>query len=165
MRSAQSVMRGLLLYYLTSLLLFTTSLVDLTDGLEALLAPLLKIGLPINAFIMVLVIGFKFVPIFVAEVERLTKAQSARGVRFDQGNFIQRAFKLGPLLIPLFVSGFQRAETLATAMEARCYGGAVRGWRRSKRRELRLKRFDVLALISTLAFCVVVLVVNVWAMF
>src|SRR5947209_2412441 len=159
-RSGQAVVRGLLLYYLTSLLLFTTSLVDLTDGLEALLTPLQKIGLPTNAFIMVLVIGFKFVPIFVTEVERLTKAQSARGVRCDKGNFIQRALKLGSLLITLFVSGFRRGETLATAMEARCYGGAIRSWRRSKRRELRLQRFDVLALLATLIFCAVTVVVN-----
>jgi len=93
----------------------------------------------------------------------LIKAQSARGVRFDQGNFIQRAFKLGPLLVPLFLSGFRRAETLATAMEARCYGGAMRGWRRSKRRELHFKRFDVLALALTIIFCAVTVIVNLVA--
>src|SRR5256714_275363 len=161
-RSALIMARVLFLYYLTSMLMFVTSLVDLTDGSEALLSPLQKLGIPVNAFIMVLVIAFKFVPIFVAEVERLIKAQAARGVRFDKGNFIQRAIKLGPLLIPLFISGFRRAEALATAMEARCYGG-VRGWRRSKRRELRFKRFDVLALALTIIFCTVTVIVNLVA--
>src|SRR5260221_6225267 len=102
------------------MLMFTTSLIDLTDGSEVLLSPLQRIGVPVNAFVMVLVIAFKFVPIFVGEIERLIKAQSARGVRFDQGNFIQRTLKLAPLLIPLFVSGFKRAESLSIAMEARC---------------------------------------------
>lgn len=161
-RSALIMVRVLFLYYLASMLMFITSLIDLTDGSEALLSPLQKLGIPVNAFIMVLVIAFKFVPIFVTEVERLIKAQSARGVRFDKGNFIQRAMKLGPLLIPLFISGFRRAEALATAMEARCYGG-VRGWRRSKRRELHFKRFDVVALALTIIFCAVTVFVNLVA--
>jgi energy-coupling factor transport system permease protein len=154
------MIRVLFLYYLAEMLMFTTSLIDLTDGSEALLSPLQRFGIPVNAFIMVLVIAFKFVPIFVGEVERLIKAQSARGVRFDQGNLVKRAMKLGPLLIPLFISGFRRAETLAVAMEARCYGGAIRGWRRSKRRELRMQRFDVLALLCMLIFCALTVVVN-----
>jgi energy-coupling factor transport system permease protein len=161
--SAQAIVRALFLYYLTALLLFTTSLVDLTDGMEALLSPLQRLGLPVNAFIMVLVIAFKFVPILVAEVERLTKAQAARGVRFDKGNFIQRALKMGPLLIPLFLSGFRRSEMLAMAMEARCYGGGRRGWRRSKRRELRFERFDMLALFFVVAFCIIAVLVNIAA--
>ena len=163
LHSAAAIVRALFLYYLTALLLFTTSLVDLTDGMEALLSPLQKLGLPVNAFIMVLVIAFKFVPILVGEVERLTKAQAARGVRFDSGNFIQRALKIGPLLIPLFLSGFRRSEVLAMAMEARCYGGGRRGWRRSKRRQLHIERFDVLALSFVLAFCIVAVLVNIFA--
>lgn len=165
LHSATATLRALFLYYLTSMLLFTTSLVDLTDGMEALLSPLQKLRVPVNAFVMVLVIGFKFVPIFVAEAERLMKAQAARGVRFDKGNFIQRAFKIGPLLIPLFVSGYRRAEILSIAMEARCYGGGSRGWRRSKRRELRFKRYDALAMVLVVAFCVVTIAVNVVAPF
>jgi energy-coupling factor transport system permease protein len=159
------MIRVLFLYYLASMLMFTTSLIDLTDGSEVLLSPLQKIGIPVNAFVMVLVIAFKFVPIFVAEVERLIKAQSARGVRFDQGNLFKRAMKLGPLLIPLFISGFRRAETLSVAMEARCYGGAIRGWRRSKRRELRFQRFDVLALLCTVIFCAITVVVNLLVLY
>ena len=162
-RNSLLMVRVIFLYYLASMLMFVTSLVDLTDGSEALLSPLQKLGIPVNAFIMVLVIAFKFVPIFVAEIERLIKAQSARGVRFDKGNFIQRAIKLGPLLIPLFLSGFRRAEALSIAMEARGYAGAVRGWRRSKRREMHLQRFDRLALVFTIMFCIVTIIVNLVA--
>ena len=142
--------------------MFTTSLVDLTDGLGALLAPLQRLGLPINAFVMVLVIALKFVPIFITEIERLIKAQTARGVRFDQGNFVQRTIKLAPLLIPLFVSGFKRAQALSIAMEARCYG--VRpGWKRSKRQALTFGRFDALVLLITIVARILMLSVNFFA--
>jgi energy-coupling factor transport system permease protein len=163
-RSGLTIIRILFSYYFASMLLFTTSLVDLTDGSEALLSPLQKIGIPVNPFIMVLVIAFKFVPIFVAEIERLVKAQAARGVRFDQGNFIQRTMKLAPLLIPLFISGFKRAETLSTAMEARCYGNH-QGWRRSKRRTLTFTRFDAFVLVFTVVVCIVAILVNIFAPF
>ena len=164
-RNLLIMVRVIFLYYLSSMLMFATSLVDLTDGSEALLSPLQKLGIPVNAFIMVLVIAFKFVPIFVAEIERLIKAQSARGVRFDKGNFLQRATKLGPLLIPLFLSGFRRAEALSIAMEARGYAGAVRGWRRSKRRQMHLQRFDTVALVFIIMFCVVTIIVSLSAPF
>jgi energy-coupling factor transport system permease protein len=157
--SILTIIRVLFLYYLVSMLTFTTSLVDLTDGSEALLAPLQRIGIPISALVMVMVIAFKFVPIFVTEVERLMKAQTARGVRFDQGNFIQRTMKIAPLMVPLFISGFKRASVLSTAMEARCYGNH-KGWRRSKRRELHFERFDAVVLISTVLFCIITLLVN-----
>ena len=162
--STIAMVRVLFLYYFVSMLMYTTSLVDLTDGLEALLSPLQRIGLPVNAFIMILVIGLKFVPIFIGEVERLIKAQSARGVRFDQGNVFQRSMKLAPLFIPLFVSGFKRAQVLSTAMEARCYG--VRpGWKRSKRRALRMIRSDVLALLVTLFICALMVMISLIAPF
>ena len=156
------MLRVFVLFYLTTMLSFTMSLVDMTDGAEALLSPLQRIGIPVNAFVMVLIIAFKFVPIFVTEIERLMKAQAARGVRFDQGNFIQRTLKLAPLLIPLFVSGFKRAEVLSTAMEARCYGGRP-GWRRSKRREHHFERFDAIVLTITLTTCVVTVLVNIFS--
>jgi energy-coupling factor transport system permease protein len=158
--STIAMIRVLFLYYFVSMLMFTTSLVDMTDGLGALLSPLERIGLPVNAFVMVLVIGLKFVPIFLGEIERLIKAQSARGIRFDQGNLIQRWLKLAPLFVPLFVSGFKRAQVLSTAMEARCYG--VRpGWKRSKRRALHLIRFDALSLIITVISCVLMVMISV----
>lgn len=158
-------LRVFLLYYLASMILFTTSLLDLTNGLEALFSPLEKVGLPMNKFVMILVIAFKFVPIFVAQAERLVKAQTARGVRFDKGNFIQRTVRIGSLFIPLFISGFQRAESLSVAMEARCYGGDLRGWRRSKRRALHYSRYDILVLVFTIAFCIVTIIVNIVAPF
>jgi energy-coupling factor transport system permease protein len=158
------MIRVFFLYYLASMLLFTTSLVDLTDGLDALLSPLQKIGIPVGAFTMVLVVALKFVPIFVTEIERLIKAQTARGVRFDQGNVFERARKLAPLMIPLFVSGFQRARALSTAMEARCYGGRP-GWRRSKRRALTFTHFDALALTFTLVACIVTIIANIFVPF
>lgn len=162
-RSALIMVRVVFLYYIVSMLMFTTSLIDLTDGSEALLSPLQRIGIPANAFVMVLVIAFKFVPIFINELERLIKAQTARGVRFDRGNFIQRVMKLGPLWIPLFLSGYRRAEALSIAMEARCYGGAIRGWRRSKRRLMRFQRFDIWSMVIVVVFCFVAVVVNIIA--
>ena len=165
-RSSTLIMtRVFFLYYLASMLMFTTSLVDLTDGSEVLLSPLERIGLPINNIVMVFVIAFKFVPIFIAEIERLIKAQTARGVRFDKGNVIKRAMKVGPLLVPLFLSGFRRAEALTIAMEARCYGAGRRGWRRSKRREMHFTRPDMLVLICTIVFCIATFIVNFIAPF
>jgi energy-coupling factor transport system permease protein len=163
--SGLTIIRILLLFYLASMLLFTTSLVDLTDGSEALLAPVQKLGLPVNGLIMVLVIAFKFVPILVAEIERLIKAQTARGASFSRGSIAQRMASFGSLLVPLFVSAFRRAEALTIAMEARCYMGGLRGWRRSKRREMHLKRYDVLVLVFTIIFCVVTITVNFFAPF
>ena len=144
--------------------MFSTSIVDLTDGAEVLLSPLQRIGIPTSAFIMVLVVAFKFVPIFLVEVERLMKAQSARGVRFDKGNIFQRVGRIGALLIPLFISGFKRAETLSVAMEARGYGGRP-GWKRSKRRILQLHRFDIVALVLTVCVCGLAIALTFFAPF
>ena len=157
----QGMIRLFFLFYVTSMLTFTTSLVDLTSGLQALLSPLQRIGVPVNAFIMVLVIAFKFVPIFIAEIERLVKAQTARGVRFDEGNGIQRALKLAPLFVPLFVSGFKRAQVLSVAMDARCFGSRP-GWRRSTLRVLTFERFDALVLFATGVICIVMIAVNIF---
>jgi len=130
-----------------------------------LLSPLGRIGIPVTYIVMVFVIAFKFVPIFITEIERLIKAQTARGVRFDKGNFIRRAMNIGPLLIPLFLGGFRRAEALTVAMEARCYGAGRRGWRRSKRRALHFNRYDIWVLAFTIVFCIVTLIVNFVAPF
>jgi energy-coupling factor transport system permease protein len=155
--SALISLRVLFLYYFVNMLTFTTSLVDLADGSESLLSPLQRLGLPINEVVMVMVVALKFVPIFVAELERLIKAQTARGVRLDTGNFISRAFKIGPLLVPLFLNGFKRAENLTVAMEARGYRG---GKGRTKRRVLRLGWRDYLALPLLLLFCAAAFYVN-----
>lgn len=157
--SILTIIRVLFLYYLASMLTFTTSLVDLADGMEALGSPLQKIGIPVSALVMVVVIALKFVPIFVLEVERLMKAQTARGLNFDQGNLFQRVSKMMLLLIPLFVSAFLKVKVLTVSMEARCYG-AHRGWRRTKLRALHFERFDRCALILTIVVCIVLVVAN-----
>ena len=146
-----TVIRVLLLYYLTSMLMFTTTMMDLADGTEILLEPLKRLRVPVNELVMVMVVAIKFVPLLVAELERLVKAQTARGARFDQGNLIERARKLAPLLVPLFVSAFEHAEVLTTAMNARCYRG---GRGRTKRRVLNFRRADALALALALLFAV-----------
>ncbi len=165
LRSLVTCIRVVFLYYLVTLLTMTTSTVDLTDGLESLFSPFQRIGLPIQEFVMVLLIAFKFVPIFLSEAERLIKAQTARGMRFDQGNVFQKATRYGSLLLPIFLSGFRRSETLATAMEARCYAGGHRGWRRSKRRKLAFQRTDLLALFCLLACVLLIVMVNLLARF
>lgn len=142
--SAVISVRALLLYYFVNLLTFTTSLVDLSDGVESLLSPFQRIGLPVNEASLVIVVALKFVPIFVSELERLIKARAARGVQIDSGNFITRTLNLGPLLVPLILGGFKRAETLTVAMEARGYHG---GRGRTKLRQLRYGARDVVAVL------------------
>jgi len=151
------LVRVVLLYYITSMLMFTTTMMDLADGFEIMLNPLKRLRIPVNELVMVMVIAVKFVPLLVAELERLIKAQTARGARFDQGGLIQRARRLGPLLIPLFVSAFSRAEVLTTAMNARCYRG---GQGRTKRRVLTFQRADLLALALALLFALTAVVVS-----
>lgn len=136
--------RVLLLYYFTSTLMFTTALMDLADGVEIMLDPLKRLRVPVNELVMTFVIALKFVPLLVAELERLVKARAARGERFDQGNFVERGRRVGQVLIPLFVNALQRAEVLTTAMNARCYRG---GQGRTKRRVLTMGRADWLALL------------------
>jgi energy-coupling factor transport system permease protein len=151
------IVRVVLLYYWTSILMFTTSMMDLADGLEVMLDPLKRVRVPVNELVMVMVIAIKFVPLLVAEIERLIKAQTARGARFNQGSLTQRARKIGAILIPLFVNAFNRAETLTTAMNARCYRG---GRGRTKRRVLTFRRTDALALALALAFATGAMIVS-----
>ena len=103
-------LRVILLYYVTTMLMLTTSLVDLTNGLELIFGPLQRIGVPVNELVLVFVIAIKFVPIFIEEIERLARAQTARGVPFDEGGAISRARRIGRLLVPIFISGFARAD-------------------------------------------------------
>lgn len=145
------LVRVVLLYYLTTTLMFTTPLTDLAAGLEKTFSPL-KSLLPINELVMTLVIAIKFVPLLVAELERLVKAQAARGVALDQGGFVQRTRKLVPLLVPLFVNAFGRAEVVTQAMNARCYRG---GAGRTTRRLLQFRPTDGLALLLVAGMCVV----------
>jgi energy-coupling factor transport system permease protein len=152
--------RALMLFYLVSMLMLTTTMVDLTDGIESLLSPLQRIGVPIQETTMVMVVALKFVPIFFAELERLIKARAARGIAIDSGNIIKRALNTAPVLIPLILGGLRRAEALTVAMEARGYHG---GKGRTKLRQLRLRAGDVVALLLLAAVCAEVLLVNIRA--
>jgi energy-coupling factor transport system permease protein len=158
--STQVDLRVIFLYYLTSLLMLTTSLVDLADGAEALLRPLRRLGLPVHELVMVFVIALKFVPLLITEVERLSIAQATRGVRFGRGNPWQRIRALSGIIVPLFMSGLQRVEMLSTAMEARCYRAGYRGWRRSKLHALQWAGADSLALACCLLLCGLLVALN-----
>ena len=123
-RAVMMALRVIILIVGTSVLLtYTTSPISLTDGLEALLSPFKKIGLPVHTFAMMMSIALRFIPTLVEETEKIMNAQKSRGADFTSGSLAQRAKALIPLLVPLFVSSFKRAEELATAMECRCYRG------------------------------------------
>jgi len=136
-------LRVILLYYVTTMLMLTTSLVDLTNGLELIFGPLQRLKVPVNELVLVFVIAIKFVPIFIEEMERLARAQTARGVPFDEGGAITRARRIGRLLVPIFISGFARADTLTIAMNTRSYRG---GRYRTKFRQMHASPSDWLAL-------------------
>ena len=123
-RAVMMALRVMILIVGTSILLtYTTSPISLTDGLESLLSPLKKINLPVHTFAMMMSISLRFIPTLIEETEKIMNAQKSRGADFTSGSLAQRAKALIPLLVPLFVSSFKRAEELATAMECRCYRG------------------------------------------
>ena len=145
-------LRVIFLYYITTMLMLTTSLVDLTNGLELIFGPLQRLRVPVNELVLVFVIAIKFVPIFIEEVERLARAQTARGVPFDEGDAITRARRLGRLLVPIFIGGFHRADLLSVAMHTRCYRG---GRYRTKFRQMSAKASDWLTLALVIVWMVV----------
>jgi len=132
-------LRLVLLVSGTSILIFTTTPIELTDGLEYLLKPLSKLKVPTHELAMMLTIALRFIPTLLLETERLMKAQMARGADFESGNFLRRAKSFLPLIIPLFISAFRRADELALAMESRCYRG---GQGRSRLRTLKMRGAD-----------------------
>jgi energy-coupling factor transport system permease protein len=142
-------LRVVFLYYVTTMLMLTTSLVDLTNGLELIFGPLQRLRVPVNELVLVFVIAIKFVPIFIEEVERLARAQTARGVPFDEGGAFTRARRIGRLLVPIFISGFARADLLSTAMHTRSYRG---GRFRTKFRQMRAEPSDWLMLALIVAW-------------
>lgn len=146
--------RIVLLIAFSSLLTVTTSPIALTDGLEALLKPFSRIGVPAHELAMMMSIALRFIPTLLEEADKIMKAQMARGADFETGNFLQRARSLVPLLVPLFVSAFRRADELAMAMEARCYRG---GQGRTRLKQLKAVRRDYLALAATLLVAAVVI--------
>lgn len=126
----------------SSLMTFTTTPNQLTDGLEKLLWPLRRIKVPVHEISMMMSIALRFIPILLEETDKIMKAQMARGADFETGGILKRAKSLVPLLVPLFVSAFRRANDLAMAMEARCYRG---GEGRTKMKPLRYQRRDIMA--------------------
>ncbi|WP_160678916.1 energy-coupling factor transporter transmembrane component T [Clostridium sp. C8-1-8] len=126
----------------TSLLTLTTSPIELTDGIERLLNPFKKIGVPAHELAMMMTIALRFIPTLMDETDKIMKAQQARGADFESGNIIQKAKSLIPLLVPLFISSFRRADELAMAMEARCYRG---GEGRTRMKQLKYGGRDFVA--------------------
>ena len=140
-RAAFMAFRVVVLIVGTSVLLtYTTSPISLTDGIEALLKPLKYIGVPVHIFAMMMTIALRFIPTLIEETEKIMNAQKSRGADFTSGSLVKRAKALIPILIPLFVSSFKRAEELATAMECRCYRGDVN---RTKLVKLTFKTVDL----------------------
>ncbi|NBG88982.1 energy-coupling factor transporter transmembrane component T family protein [Isachenkonia alkalipeptolytica] len=127
----------------TSLLTLTTSPIALTDGIEHILNPFKRIGVPAHELAMMMTIALRFIPTLLEETDKIMKAQIARGADFESGNLISRAKGLVPLLVPLFISSFRRADELAMAMEARCYRG---GENRTRMKELKTQGSDYFAL-------------------
>ena len=135
------VIRILMLITGTFLLTYTTSPIALTDGLESLLGPLKKLRMPVHELSMMMCIAMRFIPTLIEETDKIMCAQKARGADFESGKLLDRVKALVPILVPLFISAFRRADELATAMECRCYHG---GEGRTKMKLLRYKRRDVL---------------------
>ncbi len=147
-------LRLILLIMGTSILTLTTSPILLTDGIEHLLKPFKKIGLPAHELAMMMTIALRFIPTLMEETEKIMKAQKARGADFESGNIIKRAKNLIPLLVPLFVSAFRRADDLAMAMESRCYRG---GENRTRMRQLIYRKNDYIVLfIFTVYFAAII---------
>ncbi len=142
------ILRIVMLIMGTFLLTYTTSPISLTDGLESLLSPLKKLRLPIHELAMMMSIALRFIPTLIEETDKIMSAQKARGADFESGNIFQRARVLVPILVPLFISAFRRADELATAMECRCYHG---GQGRTALHVLRYRAADIWVLLGFIA--------------
>ena len=142
------ILRIVMLIMGTFLLTYTTSPISLTDGLESLLSPLKKLRLPIHELAMMMSIALRFIPTLIEETDKIMSAQKARGADFESGNIFQRARALVPILVPLFISAFRRADELATAMECRCYHG---GQGRTALHVLRYRAADIWVLLGFIA--------------
>ena len=147
--AAKLTLRLALVIISGSLLTFTTTPIMLTDGIEKLLNPLKRIGVPAHELAMMMSIALRFIPTLLEETDKIMKAQAARGADFDTGNLVQRAKSFVPVLVPLFVSAFRRADELATAMEARCYRG---GTGRTRLRQLKFTDADFKIILTTTVF-------------
>jgi energy-coupling factor transport system permease protein len=147
---AVQIYRLCLLAIISTLLTFTTSPTQLAHGLEALLAPLQRVGLPVREFALVMTIALRFVPALFNEIDKIAKAQQARGLDMVSRNPLRQMRSWAPLFVPIFVAAFRRADELATAMETRGFRGAAQ---RTRLYPLRLTRYDLAATLAIVAFC------------
>ena len=143
-QAAFLVLRIMMLVTGTFLLTYTTSPIALTDGMESLLSPLKKLHFPVHELSMMMSIALRFIPTLIEETDKIISAQKARGADFESGNIFRRAKALVPILVPLFVSAFRRADELATAMECRCYHGDEG---RTKFKQLHYRARDIITLL------------------
>lgn len=141
----------------SSLMTLTTTPNNLTDGMEKLMNPLKRLHVPVHEIAMMMSIALRFIPILMEETDKIMKAQIARGADFESGNLIRKAKAMVPLLVPLFISAFRRANDLAMAMEARCYRG---GEGRTKMKPLQYKRRDYVAYGVILGYLLAVLLLR-----
>lgn len=147
-------LRLILLIFGSSILTLTTKPINLTDGIEYLLNPLKKLGVPAHELAMMMTIALRFIPTLLEETDKIMKAQMARGADFESGNLINRAKSLIPLLVPLFISAFRIAQDLAMAMEARCYRG---GEHRTRLHEMKMSGCDFTALLILALFLALII--------
>jgi energy-coupling factor transport system permease protein len=155
--AAKMALRLILLITGASLLTLTTTPILLTDAIEKLLSPLKRIGVPAHEIAMMMTIALRFIPTLLDETEKIMKAQSARGADFDSGSLMQRAKSFIPILVPLFVSAFRRADELAMAMEARCYRGSEG---RTRMKQLKLTINDLYVSFIMLIFTLFVMYIQ-----
>ena len=156
-RAVFMALRVVLLIIGTSVLLtYTTSPISLTDGIESLLSPFKRIGLPVHEFSMMMTIALRFIPTLIEETEKIMNAQKSRGADFTSGSLLKRAKALIPLLVPLFASSFKRADELATAMECRCYRGDKN---RTKLVKLTFHASDIIGFILGVLFLAVMIAI------
>lgn len=157
--AAKMAVRLIFLIIGSSLMTLTTTPNHLTDGLEKALSPFRKIGLPVHEIAMMMSIALRFIPILLEETDKIMKAQQARCADFESGNVFHRAKSLVPILVPLFISSFRRANDLAMAMEARCYHG---GEGRTKMKPLKYYRRDYIAYLCEFAFLAAIILLNIY---
>ncbi|HHV95110.1 MAG TPA: energy-coupling factor transporter transmembrane protein EcfT [Clostridiaceae bacterium] len=146
--SVKLALRLSLMVIITSLLTLTTTPILLTDALESLMKPLKFIGVPVHEIAMMMTISLRFIPTLLDETEKIMKAQASRGADFDSGNLLEKAKSFIPILVPLFVSAFRRADEMAVAMEARCYRGSEG---RTRMKQLKITPVDYKIIAVTLA--------------
>ena len=158
-RAVKMMLRITLLIAGTFLLTYTTSPMELTDGLELLLNPLTQLRAPVHEMTIMMSMALRFIPTLIEETDKIMSAQKARGADFETGNLLQRARALLPILVPLFVSAFRRADELAVAMESRCYHG---GEGRTRMKQLSMERRDAIAFACGLLLLAAVIVLKHW---